>query len=152
MLAQLNQLVQNKAGSKKPKGSNSNSKGNKKNTSNKKKGNSKKKQKGLFKPPPFADAPGKLGDTKEHDGNTYYYCPADHHYGHWVLHKSEKCKLKDKKDDNKPNGDKPKDTDKCVVVDPNKLRAAFGALAESNGQDADEFCNAFMAAVGLQQE
>jgi len=42
MLAQLNQLVQNKAGSKKPKGSNSNSKGNKKNKSDKKKGNGKK--------------------------------------------------------------------------------------------------------------
>ena len=29
------------------------------------------------KNPPFATSPGKLGDTKQWNGKTYYWCPAD---------------------------------------------------------------------------
>ena len=43
------------------------------------------------KGPPFAHKEGKLGDTKQWNGRTYYYCPANHKHSHWHTHKVEEC-------------------------------------------------------------
>ena len=43
------------------------------------------------KNPPFANSPSKLGNTKQWNGNTYYWCPANHNYSHWNMHKVEEC-------------------------------------------------------------
>ena len=36
--------------------------------------------------PPFATSPGKLGNTKQWNGKTYYWCPANHKHSHWHTH------------------------------------------------------------------
>ena len=41
------------------------------------------------KNPPFANSPGKLGDKKQWNGKTYYWCPANHKHSHWHTHKVE---------------------------------------------------------------
>ena len=41
------------------------------------------------KNPPFATSPGKLGDTKQWNGKTYYWWPANHKHSHWHTHKVE---------------------------------------------------------------
>ena len=43
------------------------------------------------KMPPFASKSGKLGNTKQWNGKTYYYCLANHKYSHWHTHKAEDC-------------------------------------------------------------
>ena len=40
---------------------------------------------------PFENSPGKLGDTKQWNGKTYYWCPANHKHSHWHTHKVEEC-------------------------------------------------------------
>ena len=41
--------------------------------------------------PPFATSPGKLGNTKQWNGKTYYWCPANHKHSHCHTHKVEEC-------------------------------------------------------------
>ena len=60
--------------------------------------------------PPFSNTKGKLGDTKQWNGKTYYYCPTYHKHSHWHTHKVEECntykkmqKEKDKKTTNTNN-------------------------------------------------
>jgi len=98
------------------------------------------------KAPPFASQPGKEGDTKEFNEKTYYYCSGEHKVGHWVTHKPEKCRAKQKKPANgkKKTGS---NKDKRVVVDSDKLRAAVSVLAQSAGQDAEAINTSLMAAI-----
>ena len=59
------------------------------------------------KNPPFAKKPGKLGDTKQWNGKTYYWCPANNKHSHWHRHKVEECNTYQKmlKEQDKPNND-----------------------------------------------
>ena len=71
------------------------------------------------KSPPFANSPGKLGDTKQWNGKTCYWCPANHKHSHWHTHKVEDCntyKKMIKEQDKSNNDDK-----KIVTVDEDKL-------------------------------
>ena len=43
------------------------------------------------KRPSFANSPGKLGDTKQWNSKTYYWCPSNHKHSHWHSHKVEVC-------------------------------------------------------------
>ena len=43
------------------------------------------------KSPPFAKTPGKLGDTKQWNGKTYHWCPANHKHSRWHTQKVEGC-------------------------------------------------------------
>ena len=45
------------------------------------------------KSPPFANTPGKLGNTKQWNGKTYYWCPTHHKNSHWHTHKVEDVKI-----------------------------------------------------------
>jgi hypothetical protein len=44
-------------------------------------------------PPPFAKDHGKKGDTRQHQGRTWYWCPAEHVNGHWQVHSPDQCRL-----------------------------------------------------------
>jgi hypothetical protein len=43
-------------------------------------------------PPPFANDPGKKGDTRQHQGKTWHYCPSSHRNGHWQTHRPNQCR------------------------------------------------------------
>ena len=45
------------------------------------------------KTPPFAQNQGKLGDTKQWNGKTYHFCPANHKHSYWHTHKVEDCNM-----------------------------------------------------------
>jgi hypothetical protein len=76
-----------------------------------------------FERPPFADKPGKLGDSKKWNDNVYYWCPGQHKAGHWVRHKPEKCHGGKGKAQSQQASSK-----KEVQVDPNRTTQAQAAL------------------------
>ena len=97
------------------------------------------------KNPPFANSPGKLGDTKQWNGKTYYWCPANHKHSHWHTHKVEECNtykkmLKDK--NGSTDGDK-----KEVSVDENKLKKGMAAIFPSGDFNTDDLAEALAAAI-----
>ncbi len=80
---------------------------------------------------PFADKPGKEGDTKKWNGKTYYYCSGHHKNGHWVLHKPSECR-------SKKNGSTPKsDSKSSLTVDRNNLKQAMAAIFSNAGVEFD---------------
>ena len=81
------------------------------------------------KNPPFANSPSKLGDTKQWNGKTYYWCPANHKHSHWHTHKVEECNTYNKmmKEKNKSNND----DQKKVTVDEDKLKKGMAAIFPS---------------------
>ena len=42
--------------------------------------------------PPFANSPSKLGNTKQFNGKTYYWCPVNHKHSHCHTKNVEECK------------------------------------------------------------
>ena len=44
--------------------------------------------------PPFSNTKGKLGHTKQWNGKTYCYCPANHKRSHWHAHNVKACNTK----------------------------------------------------------
>jgi len=76
----------------------------------------------------------------------YYYCSGEHKVGHWVTHKPDKCRNKEKNAPAAKTKPRPKDT-KQVVVDIDKLWAAVSVLAESAGQDTESLHTSLMAAI-----
>ena len=86
--------------------------------------------------PPFATSFVKLGDMKQWNGKTYYWCPANHKHSHWHTHKVEECNTYKKmlKEQNKStNKDK-----KEVSVDENKLKKGMAAIFPSGDFNTDD--------------
>ena len=80
--------------------------------------------------PPFANSPGTLGDTKQWNSKTYYWCPANHTHSHWYRHKVEECntyKKMMKEQDKSNNNDKTK-----LTVDEDKLKKGMATIFPSN--------------------
>ena len=98
--------------------------------------------------PPFAHEEGKLGDTKQWNGKTYYYCPANHKHSHWHNHKDEECNTYKKMV--KQQNDKDSSSsinNNHVTVDPDKVKQGMAALFPSGDFDADDLANALVAVL-----
>ena len=97
------------------------------------------------KSPPFANSSGKLGDTKQWNGKTYYWCTANHKHSHWHTHEVEECNThkKMRKEQNKPNND----DQKKVSVDEDKLKKGMAAIFPSGDFNTDDFAKALAAAI-----
>ena len=78
------------------------------------------------KNPPFANSPGKLGDTKQWNGKTYYWFPANHKHSHWHTHKVEECNTYKKMIKEKNNANN--DDQKKVTVDEDNLKKGMAAI------------------------
>ena len=97
------------------------------------------------KNPPFATSSGKLGDTKQWNGKTYYWCPANHKHSHWHTHKVEECNTYKKmlKEQNKSTTEDKKE----VTVDENKLKKGTAAIFLSSDFNTDDLAEALAAAI-----
>ena len=100
------------------------------------------------KGPPFAQKEGKLGDTKQWNGKTYYYCPANHKHSHWHTHKIEECNtykkmIKQEKENASPSSS----NNNHVTVDPDKVKQGMAALFPSADFDTDDLANALVAVL-----
>ena len=97
------------------------------------------------KNPPFANSPGKLGDTKQWNGKTYYWCPANHKHSHWHTHKVEECNTYKKmiKEKNNPNND----DQKKVTVDEDKLKKGMAAIFPSSDFNTDDLAETLAATI-----
>ena len=97
------------------------------------------------KSPPFANSPGKLGDTKQWNGKTYYWCPANQKHSHWHTHKVEECnsyKKMVKEQENSNNDDKKK-----VTMDEDKLKKGMLAIFPSSDFNTDNLAGALAVAM-----
>ena len=124
----------------KPKGSSSSKKESSSKSSSKDKDKEKEK-----KGPPFAHKEGKLGDTKQWNGKTYYYCPANHKHSHWHTHKVEECNtykkmIKQQKDNASPSSS----NNNHVTVDPDKVKQG---IFPSGDFDTDDLADALVAVL-----
>ena len=97
------------------------------------------------KNPPFANSPGKLGDMKQWNGKTYYWCPANHKHSHWHTHKVEECNTYKKmlKEQNKSTNEDKKE----VSVDENKLKKGMAAIFPSSDFNTDDLAKALAPAI-----
>ena len=97
------------------------------------------------KNPPFANSPGKLGDTKQWNSKTYYWCPANHQHSHWHTHKVEERNTYKKmmKEQNKPNHD----DQKKVTVDEDKLKKGMATIFPSGDFNTDDLAEALAATI-----
>ena len=97
------------------------------------------------KNPPFANSPSKLGNTKQWNGKTYYWCPANHKHSHWHTHKVEECNTYKKmmKEQNKSNND----NQKKATVDEDKLKKGMAAIFSSGDFNTDDLAEALAAAI-----
>ena len=94
---------------------------------------------------PFAKSPDKLGDTKQWNCKTYYWCPANHKHSHWHTHKVEECntyKKMMKEQDKSNNDDKKK-----VTVDEDKLKKGMAVIFPSGNFNTDNLAEALAAAI-----
>ena len=93
----------------------------------------------------FANSPSNLGDTKQWNGKTYYWCPANHKYSHWHTHKVEECNTYKKmiKEQDKSNSD----DKKKVTVDEDKLKKGMAAIFPSSDFNTDDLAEALAAAI-----
>ena len=89
------------------------------------------------KNPPFANSPGKLGDTKQWNAN--------HKHSHWHTHKVEECNTYNKmmKEKNKSNND----DQKKVTVDEDKLKKGMATIFPSSDFNTDDLAEALAAAI-----
>ena len=127
----------------KPKGSSSP----KKEASSKSSSKDKDKEKDK-KGPPFTQKEGKLGDTKQWNGKTYYYCPANHKHSQWHTHKVEECNTYKKMiEQQKDNASAMSSNNNHVTVDPNKVKQGMAALFPSGDFDTDDLADALVAVL-----
>ena len=91
------------------------------------------------KGPPFAHKEGKLGNTKQSNGKTYYYSPANHKHSHWHTHKVEECNTYKKmiKQEN-DNVSSSSSNNNHVTVYPDKVKQGMAALFPSGDFDTDD--------------
>ena len=97
------------------------------------------------KNPPFANSPGKLGNTKQWNDKTYYWCPANHKHSHWHTHKVEECNTYNKmmKEKNKSNND----DQKKVTFNEDKLKKGMAAIFPSGDFNTDDLAEVFAVAI-----
>ena len=99
-------------------------------------------------PPPFTNESAKLGDMKQWNGKTYYYCPANHKYSHWHTHKVQDCntykKMKKKEQDGAGNSSS--SSSNQVIVDQDKLKKGMAALFLSGDFNTNDLVAALAAA------
>ena len=100
------------------------------------------------KGPPFAHKEGKLGDTKQWNGKTYYYCPANHKHSHWHTHKVEECntykKMIKQQNDNVSSSSS---NNNHVTMDLDKVKQGMAALFPSGDFDTADLANALVAVL-----
>ena len=77
---------------------------------------------------------------KHWNNKTYYYCPANHKFSHWHMHKVEDCnmykkEMKEKEQDKKTNSSQ-------VTVDSDKLKKGMAALVPSGDFDTNNLADA----------
>ena len=97
------------------------------------------------KTPPFGQKQGKLGDTKQWNGKTYHFCPANHKHSHWHAHKVEDCntfKKMNKNQSDKSVSSDPSGITNQVTVDTTKLRKGMAAVFPSGDFDTDDLVEA----------
>ena len=87
------------------------------------------------KSPPFANSLGKLGNMKQWNGKTYYWCPANHKHSHWHTHKVKECNTYKKMIKEKNNANN--DDQKKVTVDEDKLKKGMAAILPSSNFNTD---------------
>ena len=97
------------------------------------------------KSPPFANSPGKLGNTKQWNGKNYYWCPANHKDSHWHTHKVEECNTYKKMIKEKNNSNN--DDQKKVTADEDKLKKGMAAIFPSGDFNTDNLAEALAAAI-----
>jgi hypothetical protein len=84
--------------------------------------------------PPFKDEAGKLGDSRVHNDQTYYWCSHRHYNGHWVTHKPEHCKARQQRDNTASQASaKP-----SLAVTVDQLKSFQGILDYCNLEDPDD--------------
>ena len=85
--------------------------------------------------PPFLKKPGKEGDTKKWNDQTWYYCSGPHPSKGpgWGTHKPEDCHAK-KKDKNNSSGGGTKSDN--IKVDKHRLTTAMASIFAANSYDA----------------
>lgn len=123
---------------------------NKLNKQNKRKADEKLSSTNEKKYPPFSQSEGKLGDTKQWGGKTYYWCPAKHKHSHWHTHKVDECNTYKKMkagsaEEKKTTGSGVPNTQ--VIVDPDKLKKGMAAIFPSGDFDTDDLAEALAAAL-----
>ena len=97
------------------------------------------------KNPPFINSPGKLADTKQWNGKTYYWCPANHKHSHWHMHKVEECNTYKKmmKEQNKSSND----DQKKVTIDEDKLKKGMATIFPSGDFNTNDLAEALAVAI-----
>ena len=97
------------------------------------------------KSPPFVNSPSKLGNTKQWNSKTYYWCPANHKHSHWHMHKVEECNSYKKmtKEQNKSNND----DQKKVTINEDKLKKGMAAIFPSSNFNTKDLAEALAAAI-----
>ena len=82
---------------------------------------------------------------------TYYYCPANHKYSHWLTHKVEDCntykKMKKKEQDKAGDFSSSSSSSNEVIIDQDKLRKGMAALFLSGDINTDDLAHALAAAI-----
>ena len=100
------------------------------------------------KGPPFAHKESKLGDTKQWNGKTYHYCPANHKHTHWHTHKVEECNTYKKMSKGETNNiSSSSSNNNHVTVDPDKVKQGMAALFPSGDFNTDDLANALVAVL-----
>ena len=100
-------------------------------------------------PPPFANKSAKLGDTKQWNGKTYYYCTANHKHSHWYIHKVKDCNTYKKMMKNKEskNSDSYCSSSNQVSVDTEKLKKGMAAILLLGDFNTDDLAKALATAM-----
>jgi hypothetical protein len=99
-------------------------------------------------PPPFKNSDGKIGDSKQFKGKTFYFCPAPHKESKWHLHKAEECNTYKKwKSEGESNNNSTSGKPHQVVVDREKLKKGMSALFPSGDFDVDDLASSLIAAL-----
>ena len=96
--------------------------------------------------PPFIKEPGKPGDTRTHNGKTFYYCKDPKrkpHFYHWVMHNPADCgdpaKMSERERSFQRNPASPAATGGGdLKLTQESVKNAMQALSQANIEDDDE--------------
>ena len=97
------------------------------------------------KTPLFAQKQDRLGDTKQWNGKTYHFYPANHKHSNWHTHKVEDCNMFKKMNKNKSNKSASMELSGItnqVTVDKTKLKKGVAAIFPSRDFDTDNLVDA----------
>ena len=100
--------------------------------------------------PLFAQKQGKLGDTKQWNGETYHFCSTNHKHSHWHTHKVKDCntfKKMNKTQSDKSVSTEPSGITNQVTVDKTKLKKGIAAIFPSGDFDTDDLAEALVTTM-----